>query len=264
MISIKQLLQSFFPITSRQYWYFSSYFCLFLFIPFINILIKNLSKSTYKKLVYTILIVFCSIGWFSILFNTDAFTLSNGYSFVWLMALYFIGAYIKIYEKDLKKDNMIKNLFLYILFILLAFLISTVIEKIKVNITGNIGYRSFMISYISPFIVSASIHLFLYFRNLKIEKYNKIITNISSMAFAVFLIHCHPLVYNNYISNNFTKFTHLSLLNLLLIIVASALLIYVTSTIIEYIRVNIFRKLHVNEFVEKNFTKYLKKILEKF
>ncbi len=36
-----------FPVTGRQFWYFTSYFCLFFFIPFLNYFIEKSSKKVF-------------------------------------------------------------------------------------------------------------------------------------------------------------------------------------------------------------------------
>lgn len=39
------------PIIYNQYWFASSYFILYLFVPYIHKLVKNMDKISYKKLL---------------------------------------------------------------------------------------------------------------------------------------------------------------------------------------------------------------------
>ena len=39
-----------FPVVSNQYWYFTAYFGMYFFIPFINKMIRNLEKKEYTAL----------------------------------------------------------------------------------------------------------------------------------------------------------------------------------------------------------------------
>lgn len=55
------LIQMLMPISFERYWYFSAYFILFAFMPFLNLLLNNLDKSMATKLLITLILV-CSFG----------------------------------------------------------------------------------------------------------------------------------------------------------------------------------------------------------
>ena len=93
LVGKKDFLYSTFNVLFNSYWYFSSYFALFFFIPFINKLIDVLDKRSFKRLIITIVLVLTFINLLS-----DSFALNDGYSLVWLIVLYLVGAYIKIYN----------------------------------------------------------------------------------------------------------------------------------------------------------------------
>lgn len=153
-ISITTLIKSTLPIMTKQYWYFSSYFCLFVFIPFINILIKNLSKKQHKFLIYCIIFCFCVLNFASTILGLDIFNLNGGYSFLWLMSLYIIGAYLKLYENDFNKYNKNKFLYAYILSVCITFLLRFLSKCIKFKLLGIFSNSGGMfISYTSPFIL---------------------------------------------------------------------------------------------------------------
>ena len=54
------LLVAFFPIVGKQWWYMSSYFALFFFIPILNASINNISQKTLKIFLVTVLIGICT------------------------------------------------------------------------------------------------------------------------------------------------------------------------------------------------------------
>lgn len=56
-INSATIISSFFPIISKQYWYFTSYALLFLFIPFLNEGMNRLSKNKLRFALITIIIL---------------------------------------------------------------------------------------------------------------------------------------------------------------------------------------------------------------
>lgn len=96
IIGIRLLLYSLFPVFTKNYWYFSAYTVLFLFIPYINKIIRNLNEKESQKIIIAIFFIFSFYGTFSAKF--DPFTLNRGYSFLWLLFLYIIGALFKKYS----------------------------------------------------------------------------------------------------------------------------------------------------------------------
>ncbi|MDO4420375.1 MAG: acyltransferase family protein, partial [Ruminococcus sp.] len=90
LINIKGFVLTAFPVFSCKYWYFSSYFLLFLFMPFFNRAINNISKQR-LKISIMVLVVFSSIIYpiiNNIVFKTDVWALRDGFSPVWLAVLY--------------------------------------------------------------------------------------------------------------------------------------------------------------------------------
>lgn len=94
-VKFGEVLTAIFPVLNKQYWYFTAYFALFCFIPFLNKMVHALTKRQHGMLVATIVILFSIAPTTA---NTDPFNVGGGYSFLWLMALYIIGAYLKLYE----------------------------------------------------------------------------------------------------------------------------------------------------------------------
>ena len=98
-ISIDSLLTFVKSITDS--WFITTYVILFLCIPFINKLIKNLSKKSYRNLLI-ILIFFFSVWpsiWTFITVN------DGGYGIINFLLMYLIGGYLKLYcnEKEERK-----------------------------------------------------------------------------------------------------------------------------------------------------------------
>lgn len=90
------LIKSFFPLFFEEYWYFNAYVVLFLFIPFLNLGIVNIDKRSFNIIVLTLLILSATVGFKGSLFE------ENGYSGLWLMVMYLVGAWIKKIGRSLK------------------------------------------------------------------------------------------------------------------------------------------------------------------
>jgi len=88
-----ELYKEYFPVIYKRYWYFSSYFGMFIFLPAINKGLQYLSKSELNLLVTSIFFIF--VLWYNCINNRiDVFLMNRGFSTIWLLCLYIIGVYI--------------------------------------------------------------------------------------------------------------------------------------------------------------------------
>ena len=60
-IDLIMLLKSFFPVISEQNWYFTSYFCLFFFMPVLNHIVNTLSREKLRQNIFITIILFSII-----------------------------------------------------------------------------------------------------------------------------------------------------------------------------------------------------------
>ena len=236
-----------FPIITYQYWYFTAYFVMFWCIPLYNWIISNLTKKQYRKMIFVVLFIFCLLGWISsTLFNT-IFGLNNGYSFLWLSVLYFIGAGIKLYglEVFFIKGKISQNTILFIALFsgVLTFISKIVLSKLTMLVLGHELFVDAFYSHLSPTVLIEAICLVIYFSNLKIRG-NKALTKISGATFGVYLIHQTPF-FTNYCWNFLSKYRTAPIFKYILVIFSSVICIYVVCTLIEMIRLFIFDKLRV-------------------
>jgi len=208
-VGLKDLIKAFLPVMSKQYWYFSSYFCLFFFIPVLNLIVTKSTKRQNQFLILTITIIFCVVGLLASYLGGDVFSIYGGYSFLWLAVLYIIGAYIKIYGFFTSKINKDYFLLSYLICVLLVWLSKIVISLVTLRIFGSIKGSELLIAYNSPLILLAAISLLLYCSQLKIKRGVKILTEISSVSFGVYLISEQNFIKENFIVNKFIKYTSL-------------------------------------------------------
>jgi hypothetical protein len=144
------LFKECFPIIYVRYWYCTSYFGMFMFLPAINKGIQYLNKSEFKLLVMSIYYIF--IFWQTYINNKfDTFLFNGGHSSIWLACLYIIGAYIgkfNIIFTGIKR--YIFSFIYFFIFLMLCSLFNNFRYYIIFSFSGNkIQLRAFIIMLMS-------------------------------------------------------------------------------------------------------------------
>ena len=256
LVGKKEIFKSFFPIIFNRYWYFSAYFMLYFFIPYLNILLKHLTSLTHKNLVVTI-IIFSLLGIIS-----NSFGIGDGYNFIWLMFCYIVGAYIK--RKGFFYNKNTKKIILYFLvFIFVVFSFKFLIRN-NPKITFELFDENLLVKYTSFPILFASICLVEIF--LKTDINNKyllrFIRKISPATFGAYIIHVHPVAWELFMKDRF-KFLLLYNPHLLVIYVLGiAFCFYMLCSYLEMIRLFIFKKIRLTRSIEKLYLEIFNNIVE--
>ena len=198
-------------IVGKQYWFVVSYILLYLISPILNAFVEHSSK---RELQLMLLVFFGFQFVYSWIFGLEEF--AGGYSALSFMGLYLLARYVKLYwnENDnenenchpdgkpslslsfsLKKPSLSFSLYLFIaaitaLFVFLAY-------RWKGDSFGD-ACAGIFAHYNSPFIVVSSLLVLLMFSKLQFQ--SKLINYLSSSAFAVYLIHAHPLLWDDYLN----------------------------------------------------------------
>lgn len=257
MITQKDIILSIFPVAFNKYWYFTAYFCLFFFIPFINKLIYCMDKVMFKRFIFTIFILFSFIN-----LVKDPFKLNQGYSFLWLVSCYFIGAYIKKYSL-FEKVGTIYLFLINILCVFITFLFKMLILKFPF-LTFEIFNENLFLSYNSFTILVASICLFVIFLRIKI--YNlylkRFIKRMVSATFGVYIIHVHPYVWDLFMKNRFQFIIYYAPLKMIIFVLGFAFILYMLCSYLEIIRIYLFKKLKIYKISDIIYV-ILKKIIKK-
>lgn len=190
------LFKSLFPVTavSNNYWYFSAYLGLFFLKPLLDRGILSLDRRQAKTLCLTIVIVFSVIPTLS---GRDPFVTDDGYSPLWLLAIYILGACIRRFRflSGVKTRSLI-----------LGYLLSAA-ATVGVYLflaAGHIPFLAYfydeymLMNYVSPTILFCGTCLFLLFTRMHItNKWAvKLIAFLSPAAFGVYLIHMQPQLHD--------------------------------------------------------------------
>lgn len=242
---------NFFPVCTKQYWYFTAYVPLFLFMPYLNKLINSLTQTKLKKLGILIFIVFPVT---QTVWQTNVFV--GGYTFPWLLLLYILGAIIK------KLDLVQKLSWQRWTLIFTTAAAVSYIFKISAEATNAAVNKDILMSYYSVTTVVQGISLLAIGINLDIKKKTavKLISFFSPLSFGVYLIHTNTWIFNNLIKNCAVSLTQLPAPLMLLSVIGIAAAIFVACCLIDYLRMLLFRALKITPALKKAEAKIMNKL----
>lgn len=262
-IGKRAFIKAVFPFGFNVYWYFTAYFCMFFFIPFMN---KILEVCDFKQLTG---LVSASIIFFSIIpliFKSDVYFTNNGYTVLWVSVLYIIGGYIRKYELH-KKISNIKCILLYFGAVLVTFGQKVITEYVKFIVDGKTVNEGLFIKYTSPTMVICAVSLLCLFAKVDFKDGMKKLTAIfSPFAFSVYLIHTAPFVWSKVMKNRFVTFAEFNPIVMILVVFATAIGIFALCSLIDFVRVQLFKMFRIKELsfkIEGTVAKFIGKIYNK-
>lgn len=242
-ISLLEVIKGLLPTIFKGYWYFSAYLVMYLFIPFLNEGIKKLDRQTLIRVIIAAFVLFSLI---SSLAPANSFYLEGGYSPIWLMYLYIVGAYIKLHGPTL--INIKIMLLKYISFAIITLFVHDVINIGLGRASQDIIWIARRYSFPPVLLMSISLFLILIHLNIN-QKYFRKINFFSTSAFAAYLLQTNVLVFNYILLNSFVKYSKLNSLVLLIIVLVSSILTFIVGVLIDKIRLKIFEILKVQKIL---------------
>lgn len=236
----KDLIISMLPVTKNLYWYFTAYTGLFLLMPFLNKAITNISNEALKK--YFIIIIFG----FSI-YNTitDNFKLSLGYSVIWLVLLYIMGAILKKCEiaKNIKTHKLLIALFVLYLITFLYKIYAPDFKILDISITNG-----FFVNYTSPTVLGAAILYLLIFSRLKFNNmWERIIKYAAPSAFAAYLLNNQRFFWNNVMNGLFINISNRSIIIIFIYTFGFSIAFLIMAILVDRVRIRIFKLLKIQK-----------------
>lgn len=90
--SWKEFIKVMLPVKGNAYWFATMYIGLYLLHPYLNRMIIGVDKVEARKLLYCLIFLFSIYS-----FVGDTYQTHSGFSVVWFIVLYFIGAYIRLF-----------------------------------------------------------------------------------------------------------------------------------------------------------------------
>lgn len=184
-VNIINIIKSLFPITLGTYWFISCYVLIYIFSPFIKKIVDTFSKRTLKIMISLMILIWCV---FSII--PKAQTFSN--EFIWLIIIYFIGAYIKKYNINILKNNKIRLSVIGVIIIILNIIMLTM-QLLAYKFPIFIGREKTYNNMDTPLMLILTVVIFTIFKNIKVKN-SKLINTIASTTFGIYLIHSNMFI----------------------------------------------------------------------
>ena len=241
-VTANNVLRALLPVSFRQYWYFTSYFCLFFFLPALN----HLFSLPRRQLRNLVLAIAALLSLLPTLRGYDLFQTNAGYSVIWLGALYVLGGYLKRYQ-PLSFLSIRGGLVLYGACTAVSWLWKLVAESL--SLSGDSGR---LINYTSPTILLASVALLTAFTAMRLPTLPRKLASVAApLAFSVYLIHAQPLVWEHLIKDRFPPLLQFSPLAFGCAVLVVALGIYLVCSVIDFVRFHLFRLLRIRAFADR-------------
>ena len=176
----------------KELWFVGAYMVLYILSPVLNAFTETVSHKTFKNVLVSFFAIQTVLGFC----NHNSF-FCNGYSPLSFAGLYLLSRYIKIYPNKYCVFNKLYDICIYLF---TAFL-TAFFSMLLVGIAGKNGWALY--TYLSPLVILGSVYLLLFFT--KLSFYSKSINWTASSAFAVYLLHCDPLLFEPYFLSSIRK-----------------------------------------------------------
>lgn len=240
----------FFSVIFENYWFATVYILIYIFSPYINTFIHNVKKEVLRNFILTAILLWSIIPTFFGIFYNNPEKLLYYNRFIWLIVIYIIGAYIRLYgisffeKKGRKALTALTSFATLILSIFIIYNLKNVSDLFK-EVDVAYLWRPNTIP-----ILILSISIFEIFKNLKIG-HSKIINLFASTTLGIYMLHDGPLI--DYIWKVIFKTKeHLQSNKSVIYILSAALIIFLVGAIIDLIR-QFIEKQTVNRVLESKF-----------
>lgn len=256
--SLKELFLTFFPITLNKYWFITAYIIIYILSPYFNTLAKSMTKSTYKKFLLILLFLYSFIPtFFGVFYNTTESLLYYN-RLIWLIIIYFIGGYIKLYSLPIIKEKK-KAIILSTISFSILILSILIIEKFDYyfSIIGIKDVAYFWTPNNIPMVL-LSLGVFGIFLNLKVPN-NNIINKVATTTLGIYLLHDGVLAYWFW-NDVFKNASHQNSPILILYILGTSMIIFTLGMLIDLFR-QLIEKHTIKKILDSiTFKKIIKKI----
>ncbi len=236
-LSLYDWITFIFPIGAEHYWYGRGYLLVYLISPLLIEGIKRLSKK-YLQIIIIVFGIIISVEKSIIPINwvTD----DDGYGFLWLLLLFVVGAYLRLYPIEWFNKKS-RGIIIYALSLAGMFVISVLCHLLSGG-EGNIGFYADMLychNYLLDF--TGAIGLFMFFKNVNIKdgKVSTAILKIAPLTFGVYLLHENMLVRYEWMKwlgseNHIGKWTFIPHMLMCIIVV------FIVGAVVDYGRLWLF------------------------
>lgn len=237
-LSVSYLVRMFLPITNVSTGFTSCYLLFYWFIPFLNCLIQNITKSQFSKLLLLLSVIYIGIG------SIPGFGVTMNYV-SWFIVVYLFGAYIRMYDNKILSNVRLWGISTAIVFVVSVLsVIAITWGRVYFGISVNSHY--FVSDSNKVLAVALAITSFLFFKNIQI-RYNRFVNTVAASTFGVLMIHANSDTMRRWLWQDvFHNVTVYSLTWMPVLAISSVVCVYIICTMLDYIRITFIEKRVLN------------------
>lgn len=231
LVSLADLKKALTPAFSGVYWYFSAYVVLFFLTPVLNHAVRHISGREACMVMGGMAVLVFTLPVTKL---TSVFPLGGGYGAMWLVLLYLAGGFMGRFELHMRYGAKGWTL-IYLLAVLGNYLPRMLLLVLKPEFWTPEN-QNLMVQYTSPTIVLAAAALVGLFARLELgQPVIRVVKTCSPHAFGIYLLHTHPLIFQNIIVGKFASLGTASVPKLLIVLLAAAAIIYAAGTAADWL-----------------------------
>lgn len=234
------LLTLLFPITMEHYWFMTAYLFLYLFLPFVGMAVRKMTKGQMQIALGGLLLVFSiSKSVLPIRLATD----QKGYDCIWYLCVFLAAAYIRRFGIAFLKKRW-QCICLYVGACVLIFAESMCLHQIYLR-TGSLALiMNVALEYNHVFPFLAAVGLFMTFLMTDVSgKIAKLAKSVAPYTLGVYLLHENMGVryaWQNWFGANKIS----SVIELALYTLAAVVIVFSIGILVDWIRAWIMKGIH--------------------
>lgn len=231
-LGIVSMIYEAIPLKNLRTGFTSCFIVFYLCIPFLNILLNNITKRQHQLLLLLLLFIYTIHGSIPKLMNVNMNYVS------WFSVLYFIAAYLRLYP--IKEHNTkfwgFATLFSFCLSSIGIILLNYI--QSKYMSVPHVGYSYMLVEDSNAFLaLTNGITSFMWFKSMKMRN-SKFINTIAASAFGVLLIHANSNTMRQWLwKDTIDCVGHFDAPFFWFYAIGCVLAIYAVCTFIDYIRI---------------------------
>lgn len=243
LFGLSDILKSGLPVLFERYWYFTAYFGMFFFMPYMNRFVLEASGDMQSKFLAVSFVLFSVMP---TVVHLDVFHTLNGYSALWLALMYVLGAYIRHHGVWQGRGNVF-YLGLFLAAVACNILVKFGMTFFWMNRTGSDNIHSnILMEYTAPTVVVASVMLLIVFSRIRWGRLGvALVRFLAPLTFGVYLIHMQPMVWQLLGDAPFKWIVELPVYKSSLMFMALICVIYMGCSVVEFVRKMLFKVLHM-------------------
>ncbi len=248
--SWKALLRAVLPVAFYRYWYFSAYFFLFFFIPSLNAALTRITRCQHRALIAAIIGTAVLFTAAACVMGGDVFHIMDGYSPLWLVCLYIIGAYLRLYPEDTERISSAVLAAVFALCTAAAWASRLLI--IRMEHFGGYVRDMALIQYNSPLILAAAAALVILFARIPVRRKwaEKTVRLLSASTFGVLIIHLEENFLRKFLAGRLQPLADAPWFLMLAGVIGAAAALYLFCTALSVVQKQLFRLVRIPQMCD--------------